>query len=61
MSAAPLADKLSRILIVEDDARLATLLEEYLSRHGYDAGVESRGDRAVERIWRENPTLWYST
>lgn len=57
MSTALLADKPSRILIVEDDARLATLLEEYLSGHGYHAGVESRGDRAVERIWRENPAL----
>jgi DNA-binding response OmpR family regulator len=49
--------RLPRILIVEDDARLATLLEEYLNGHGYEAGVESRGDRAVERIWRENPAL----
>lgn len=46
-----------RILIVEDDARLARLLQEYLSAHGYDADVESRGDRAVERIWREDPAL----
>ena len=46
-----------RILIVEDDARLARLLQEYLSTHGYDADVESRGDRAVDRIWREDPAL----
>lgn len=46
-----------RILIVEDDARLARLLQEYLSAHGFDADVESRGDRAVERIWREDPAL----
>lgn len=46
-----------RILIVDDDARLASLLQEYLSAHGYDADVESRGDRAVERIWREDPAL----
>ena len=46
-----------RILIVEDDARLAGLLQEYLSAHGYDADVERRGDRAVERIWLEDPAL----
>lgn len=46
-----------RILIVEDDARLATLLSEYLATHGFGVDVESRGDRAVERIWQENPAL----
>jgi two-component system response regulator RstA len=46
-----------RILIVEDDARLARLLQEYLTRHGYDADVESRGDRAIERICRDDPAL----
>lgn len=47
----------TRILIVEDDARLATLLQEYLSNHGYIVTVESRGDHAVQRIWDENPAL----
>lgn len=46
-----------RILIVDDDARLAGLLQDYLSAHGYDADVERHGDRAVERIWREDPSL----
>jgi DNA-binding response OmpR family regulator len=46
-----------RILIVEDDARLAALLQEYLSSNGFDVDIESRGDRAVERIRREVPDL----
>jgi DNA-binding response OmpR family regulator len=46
-----------RILIVDDDDRLASLLQEYLWTHGFDADVENRGDRAVERIWREDPAL----
>jgi DNA-binding response OmpR family regulator len=46
-----------RILIVEDDARLAALLQEYLSSNGFDVDIESRGDRAVERICREEPAL----
>jgi DNA-binding response OmpR family regulator len=46
-----------RILIVEDDARLAALLQEYLSANGFDVDVESRGDTAVERICREDPAL----
>jgi len=46
-----------RILIVEDDARLAALLQEYLSTNGFDVDLESRGDRAVERICKEEPAL----
>ncbi len=46
-----------RILIVEDDARLAALLQEYLSANGFDVDVESRGDTAVERICKEEPAL----
>ena len=51
------ASERPRILIVEDDTRLATVLQEYLSAHGYDADIEGRGDHAVERIWREDPAL----
>jgi len=46
-----------RILIVEDDARLAALLQEYLSSNGFDVDIESRGDRALERICKEEPAL----
>jgi DNA-binding response OmpR family regulator len=46
-----------RILIVEDDARLAALLQEYLSNSGFQVDIESRGDRAVDRICKEEPEL----
>ena len=46
-----------RILIAEDDARLAGLLREYLANHGFAVEIESHGARAVERILQERPTL----
>jgi DNA-binding response OmpR family regulator len=46
-----------RILIAEDDARLASLLKEYLVTHGFAVDIESRGTRAVERILQEPPAL----
>ncbi|NLW04613.1 MAG: response regulator [Pseudomonadaceae bacterium] len=46
-----------RILIVEDDARLATLTREYLEGNGFQISIEGDGARAVERILRENPDL----
>ncbi len=39
-----------RVLLVEDDERLATLVSEYLQLHEFIVQVESRGDRAVERF-----------
>jgi len=38
------------ILLVEDDARLAELVREYLSQHEFEVRVESRGDHAVGRF-----------
>ncbi len=38
------------VLVVEDDARLAELIRDYLQQQGYRVTVEGRGDRAVERI-----------
>lgn len=46
-----------RILIVEDDARLATLTQEYLEGNGFQISIEGDGSKAVERILRENPDL----
>ena len=46
-----------RILLVEDDLRLASLVSTYLSRQEYDVDVEHRGDDAVGRILAENPDL----
>lgn len=44
-----------KILIVEDDADLATALNEILESEGYDTEVERNGARAIERILDETP------
>jgi len=44
-----------RILLVEDDAPLASMVVDYLSPHGFEVSIEGRGDRAVSRILEENP------
>lgn len=43
------------LLLVEDDARLAGLLTEYLGRNGFAVTVERNGTRAVSRIPAEAP------
>jgi len=46
-----------RLLLVEDDARLANSTREYLESNGFDVVVEYRGDTAVRRILRDVPDL----
>ncbi|MFK0571973.1 winged helix-turn-helix domain-containing protein [Endozoicomonas sp.] len=46
-----------RILIVEDDERLATLTREYLENNGLQVSIEGDGGKAVERILSERPDL----
>ncbi|RMF12960.1 MAG: response regulator [Gammaproteobacteria bacterium] len=46
-----------RILIVEDDERLADLTREYLESNGLVVSVEGNGTRAIERIEQEQPDL----
>mgnify|MGYP000099470567 FL=1 len=46
-----------RILIVEDDERLADLTKEYLESNGLVVSVEGNGTHAVERILTEKPDL----
>lgn len=46
-----------RILIVEDDERLAELTREYLESNGLVVSLETHGGRAVDRIRAENPDL----
>ena len=46
-----------RILIVEDDERLASLTRDYLQNNGLTVSVESHGGAAVERIRNEQPDL----
>ena len=50
-------EKLPKILIVEDDERLANLTQEYLIRNGLEVGVETDGNRAIRRIISEQPDL----
>jgi two-component system response regulator RstA len=45
------------ILIVEDDLKLAELVADYLRESGYATAIETRGDRAVERIRQQQPEL----
>lgn len=47
----------TRILIVEDDTRLAGLIRSYLSQRGFDVQLEERGDMAEQRISNGNPDL----
>lgn len=46
-----------RILIVEDDERLADLTREYLESNGLMVSLETNGAKAVERIRNEQPDL----
>ena len=46
-----------RILLVEDDQRLAELTAEYLTKNDLQVSIESRGDRAEARILAEQPDL----
>ncbi|KZZ55359.1 DNA-binding response regulator [Oleiphilus sp. HI0125] len=46
-----------KILIVEDDERLAGLTKEYLESNGLVVSVEGNGTNAVDRIVNEKPDL----
>lgn len=48
---------MSRILIVEDDLRLAQLTCDYLAGHGFVVSLEHDGAFAVQRILKEQPDL----
>lgn len=46
-----------RILLIEDDERLAHLTAEYLQKNDFEVAIEERGDAAESRILNENPDL----
>lgn len=46
-----------RVLIVEDDVRLAAMVQEFLGTHGFEVSTETRGDAAIERIRAEKPDV----
>lgn len=47
----------NRLLIVEDDAELASILSAYLRQDNFDVRTEGRGDRAVARVMQEQPDI----
>ena len=47
----------TRILLVEDDERLAKLTAEYLRKNEFEVTIEGRGDTAEARILKEDPEL----
>jgi two-component system response regulator RstA len=55
--AAAAATARPRVLLVEDSARLAASIREYLERHGFEVFVEGDGLAAVERFERLKPEL----
>ncbi len=47
----------TRILLIEDDERLAKLTAEYLRKNDFEVAIEGRGDTAEARILKEDPEL----
>lgn len=48
---------LQKILLVEDDEKLAKLVQLYLSQSGFEVFIESRGDNAINAINQHQPDL----
>lgn len=48
---------MNKVVIVEDDVRLAKLISDYLTKHGFTTIIEHRGDSAIYRITKEQPDL----
>jgi two-component system OmpR family response regulator/two-component system response regulator RstA len=44
-----------RILLVEDDAPLASMVADFLAPHGFEVVIEGGGNTAARRIVAENP------
>ncbi|MCD4701752.1 MAG: response regulator transcription factor [Candidatus Aegiribacteria sp.] len=47
----------NKLLIVEDDESLASLLQEYLQRHGFIVSLLHKGSRTLEIVLETNPDL----
>jgi two-component system, OmpR family, response regulator len=47
----------AQLLLVEDDLRLAALVQEFLTQQDFTVAIESRGDRAVKKIIDTLPDL----
>jgi two-component system response regulator RstA len=46
-----------RILLIEDDVKLASLIREYLARNGFSVDIHNTGKGAVDKIIYGNPDL----
>lgn len=44
----------TRLLLVEDDHELASMIAEFLSANGFEPSIEGNGERAAARIVSEN-------
>ena len=53
----PASARRPRVLLVEDSARLAASIGDYLERHGYEVTIEGDGQIATERFERLKPEL----
>ncbi len=47
----------TKVLIVEDDPHILLGLQEVLKSDGFDVAVCSRGDQALEAVWKQRPAL----
>lgn len=48
---------MAKILLVEDDLELSTLIKTFLVQNDFDVNVVDRGDNAIYRITRDDPDL----
>ncbi|RKP48193.1 response regulator transcription factor [Trinickia fusca] len=48
---------MQRLLLIEDDEKLATLMSEYLRHYGFDVTIANDGNTAVERVQNDTPDL----
>jgi two-component system response regulator RstA len=55
--ALPLTSRRRRVLLVEDSARLAASIRDYLQQHGFDVVIEGNGLCAGERFERIAPEI----
>lgn len=46
-----------KLLLIEDDQRLASLVSEFLSRYGFDVHINGRGDTALAAFRRVQPDV----
>jgi two-component system response regulator RstA len=57
MNAVVMEEPETRVLVVEDDPELGSLLQEYLGSQGYRVELEPNGRVAVQRILSDPPAL----